>query len=627
MGIVGDLRYFAGALGPRRGAALLGRKLVKAWRKRRLAEELRHGEGDAALLARLALSADPARRAETLRDLWLPLAETDVGEGRVRALLAGRQELFGLEVAVGWPPRWDWRWDGLPQAEAFADDLRSTWELQRLQGLLPLAWAARRTPGEAGERAASAYLSALEDFYRVHPGPDGTAWESALEVGLRLVAFAQGLPLVAGTEALAASDLVVLRLLDRHARWLAADLSLDKVVRGNHLLGELAGLTVAGHLMPEGRGAWWRGLHPQRILEAEILRQFHPDGVSVEQSLSYEKFVLEFVVVAGDLAARRGRPFPPPVLDRLARAADHLEAVTAPDGLLPRVGDCDSGRGARWVPDDPHDPADLIVRLRRLTERPSPKVPPGRRAVHFPNGGHAVVSDPDRGAYLFLRGGPFGWGLPGPASHSHADWLAPVLYHRGEAILVDPGVYGYRVGSALRNAFRTWDAHSAVAFEPPRPPVPAGTFRWAVIPPEARLAVEERPDGAEASGTVSFGGSRNPLLWHRLVRYNQLDETWILTDRFTGDDPGPVTWAFHFAARVEVAAETSPGCVAVSLPSGSRYLLRFDPPGEIRVESGWVAPRYGERIQAPVLRRRLSNPTLDSKIILEPAARESHAGR
>ena len=91
----------------------------------------------------------------------------------------------------------------------------------------------------------------------------------------------------------------------------------------------------------------------RELLQSEILEQFHSDGVSVEQSLTYEKFILEFLVVAGEASAIGGEPFSEPVRRRLLDSATHLETVTAPDGLLPQVGDCDSGRGADWGDPDP----------------------------------------------------------------------------------------------------------------------------------------------------------------------------------------------------------------------------------------------------------------------------------
>jgi hypothetical protein len=494
----------------------------------------------------------------------------------------------------------------------FAADVRSTWEIQRLQGILPVAWGAHLADGAERERFGHAYLSALLDFQRVHPGPDGPAWESALELGLRLVALSQGLPLVVSTRAWAANDLVVLHLLDRHARWLAADLSLDKVVRGNHFLGELAGLLTIGHLLPSAQEAWWGEQDVQGLLEREVLRQFHSDGVNVEQSLPYEKFILEFLLVAGVLSRFRGRSFSPEVSERLCRAADHLEAVTTPDGTLPRVGDCDSGRGALLPPEiDPHRPGDLAERIRRVfgEDEGSPSVVPapeeggdfGLRL--FPEGGHAVVR-PSPGDYLFLRGGPFGWGIPGPASHSHADWLSPVLFLGGEAVLVDPGVYGYRLGSALRNGFRGWEAHNAVSFEPDQGPYPEGVFRWRGLGIDAVLDGRRADGKVEVHGRVRWGRGPKALLWYRSVLYNELDASWLLLDRVSGTWSGPVTWAFHFAPGVRVEPSREEGNARLLLPSGTVLHLETEPGAETRWEQGWVAPAYGMVQEGTILRRR-----------------------
>ena len=340
MGVLGDLRYFGPGLGVLRGSALLFAKVKKRAAKKALAAELR-GPDDPALPSRLGLPPDPARLADELRKaftaLALPVSSEEDPERSADSVLDGRQRLFGKDVIVGWPPHWNWRWDSTPNAEIFAEDLRSTWELQRLQGILPLARAAHALGESQGETFAAAYLEAVLDFHRCHPGPDGVAWASALEVGLRLVALAQGLPLVANSGALESQELAVLRILDRHARWLRVDLSLDKVVRGNHLLGELAGLLAAGCLLPGARGRWWSGLGVRELLQSEILEQFHSDGVSVEQSLTYEKFILEFLTVAGEaLAAARGEPFPEEVRRRrlLLASAAHLEACDCqPDGI------------------------------------------------------------------------------------------------------------------------------------------------------------------------------------------------------------------------------------------------------------------------------------------------------
>jgi hypothetical protein len=648
VGFLGDLVYFGPALSPGRAFALARAKLAKARLTRATAAALRRAEPDDVLFDRVGLPQTGDLRVEALRGSFKPLAAVslpgdvastdDVASAdaaragdalkRAEAVLSGRQMLFGREIELGWPPRWEWRWDGLPEAAPFAADRRSTWEAQRLQGLLPLARAAAAAepPARAGanerfartganERFARAYIDGVLDFARHHPGPDGLAWESALEVGLRLVSLAQGLPRIAQSDAFEARHVEIVRMLDRHARWLAVDLSLDKVVRGNHLLGELAGLLAAGRLLPYARATWWRGLDVPALLEAEILAQFHADGVSVEQSLTYEKFVLEFLILVGALGAARGEPFRATARERLGAALAHLQACTAPDGALPRIGDCDSGRGADWGGSDPHMPGGFVDGARRVLGVPPPAAN-GPLLRHFPDGGHVVVRDGD--SFLFLRGGPFGHGIPGPASHSHADLLAPVLYLEGEAVLVDPGVYGYAVGEALRDGMRGSAAHSAVSFDAAAGPIPAGTFRWRRIPPPARLTGEVTAEGVLVEGEVRRGPQGNPLLWHRSIHYNQLRRTWLILDRVSQTTSGPLDWAFRFAAGVRLEQTGAPGVYRVVLPSGRAWRLTLDPVGEIVVEEGWIAPAYGSMVTAPILRRRLGTPPPDARAQFAP---------
>ena len=603
MGVVDDLVYFGPRLGPLRALRLLARKTGKRFDRARVARELAGPLDDDTLLRHLGLAVDPAARSGQLRRLWGDLApfhraaEADrpADELRAAAVTTGRQFLFGRTAHVGWPPRWDWRLDDADPPAGARHDVRSTWELQRLQALLPLARTAERAADpDDREGWAEGWLDGVGDFLEHHPGPHGVAWESALEVGLRLVALAQGLVLLAGSENLA-GDLRPFHLLDRSVRWLRADLSLDKVVRGNHLLGELAGLTVAGHLFPLASGRLWDGLDPQDLLEEEILRQFHADGVNVEQSLTYEAFILGFLLVTDHLAAARGRPFAPAVRDRLAEAAGHLAAFTAPDGTLPRIGDCDSGRGADFGEGDPHAPAALLERARGLWGAADPASFQGSGVRHYLKGGHLAARVGDW--FLALRGGPFGWGIPGPCSHSHADWFCPVLYLGREPVLVDPGVVLYR--GPDRDAERRFSAHSGPAFPAPYGPRPAGTFRWEAIPPEAGLHWERGGGETTIRGEASLGGGGEGLSWQRVFQYNELRAEWTLRDRVTGADLDPLPRTFRFAPGIAVTAAS--GRAEAVLPSGVRIGIEASPAGAFAVEDGFVAPAYGRRVDAPVL--------------------------
>ena len=177
---------------------------------------------------------------------------------------------------------------------------------------------------------------------------------------------------------------------------------------------------------------------------------------------------------------------------------------------------------------------------------------------------------------------------------------------------------GYGVGEELRNAHREWGGHNALAFEDSPGPTPAGTFRWRNLVPPAVLDHRETETGVEIEGRVRWGEGSKALLWHRSIRYNQLDKTWLICDRISGDIRGPVWWAFHFAPGVQLQDDGDRGRFRVRLPSGKNLVLEIDPRGEIELTKGWVATSYGERIEAPVLRRRLEDPSHRSDIRLQP---------
>jgi hypothetical protein len=237
-----------------------------------------------------------------------------------------------------------------------------------------------------------------------------------------------------------------------------------------------------------------------------------------------------------------------------------------------------------------------------------------------------------------VRGGPFGHGLPGPASHSHADLLAPVLYLDGAPFWVDPGVYAYGVEPALRDAFRVWDAHGAVDLG--LGPFPAGRFRWRSIPPPARLSWSASGGSVAIEGEVAWAASAGPraprdaapprptgsgptpgrttLRWHRSMYYNELDETWRIADHIAAAAAWPAEWAFHFAPGVRVEQAQEAGVYRVTAIGGRSWQLRLEPAGDARVEDGWVAPAYGSRVTAPVLRRRLPQAPADAFATLAP---------
>ena len=324
--------------------------------------------------------------------------------------------LLGCEFDLRRPNRWHYSPDTgktWPLRYGMAvpldvGDVKLVWELNRHQFLPALA---SKDPGLVRR--------ILRDWVSQNPFEYGIHWNSALEVGIRLIAWLETF------EKAPQLREEFSRNLAQHARFVRHHISADWVPRGNHLVGEAAALAVF-----EG--------YPNRWLEHAAIEQFYASGVHREQSVAYHHFVTHLFAVAG-------MPLP--------KAVAYLAAIRQPDGSLPYVGDNDNGLAST-------KPLEI------------PSAPTGSCA--FPDAGHFVIRN--GGDYCYVRCGEFG--MPPNFSHGHADLLSPILWLRGAPILVDAGTFTYNGDPALRRLFRSAQAHNVVTVDDRDYAGQNGTFAW-----------------------------------------------------------------------------------------------------------------------------------------------------
>ncbi len=587
--------------------------------------------GDLGTLVRRTAPAWPSEsRASRFSEL-LPAAAAAARE-EADALLAGRLRLFGALHPFLKPdglPDWNYA----PRDPAFAPfvaDVKFPWEVARL-AFVPRLGAAYAAGDNRCADAAACWLS---DWCRTQAVGRGVHFSSALEVGIRLIALCQAFHFFGKAEAF---DAAVIEALVRHtaasAAWLDGHLSTERVVAGNHLLGELAGLVVTDLYFPEfgGRARLARNLP---LFAREVERQVAEDGVSLEQSTTYGRFVADFIAAVLATARATGTGVPGPLRQRAAALAGWLAAVTGPGGTLPLVGDNDNGKGVDWGEPEPSDDARgvaaaLAVLAGADAGAGTPHVPAGAPAgsaatlfwwtgeaartdgasgrkadpavTLFPRGGHAVLSVPGA-LHVFVRCGPFGHGLPKPSAHSHADWMAPVVHVRGRPLLVDPGNYGYTSVGADRNAFRVEDAHSTFTVGGAGMAVPGAPFRWDAVPEPATLEAREDGESVRWTGRWRPAAAGKRVACARTLVYNKTQRFMTFEDEWVGDGlpvGSAAVWRWRFPAEALVEA-VEPG-FRVSFADGASFLFQLEPAAAVRVERGFLSPRYGEKIAAPVV--------------------------
>jgi hypothetical protein len=73
-------------------------------------------------------------------------------------------------------------------------------------------------------------------------------------------------------------------------------------------------------------------------------------------------------------------------------------------------------------------------------------------------------------------------------------------------------------------------------------------------------------------------------------------EYWLIEDRLAADRPHRYDLRFHLAAEAQDAV-----AVAGTVVRAPGLALVLDPVLDVRIEAGWVAPRYGLKQAAPVV--------------------------
>jgi hypothetical protein len=426
--------------------------------------------------------AEGARR-RCLEDARLILDEGLLVFGR--RVGTGVRSTWNTDPLTGepWPTKqpW-WKIDISPPGQV--SDVKYVWEAARHRDLVVLARAGRL---EAGGPWLDGLSRLLWSWCHESEPERGVNWYSSLELALRAIAWNQVLSLCGerlGPELRSTME----RTLLASARHILLELPYTlSSMRNNHLLGDALGLTVLSRMFSRAPGAarWsWAG---HRLFASQLARQMRPDGSMIEDSLSYQRFVLEMLVVRVLLGGA-----PAAVTHALRSASLHQSRLGVFAGDVPQMGDWDGGR-VLACSGEAHDVAGSVALGLALSGEPVAREwydaydelawygpPPGdarpravpavrsaTRAVR--SGGIARASRGPWQVWFKVGSGP---------SHGHADLTSVFIKHEGHWLLVDPGTGAYNGPAGVRNGLRSSSAH------PVRRPAgrdqlePHRAFRW-----------------------------------------------------------------------------------------------------------------------------------------------------
>ena len=369
-------------------------------------------------------------------------------------------------------------------------DIKVPWELARMQHLPQLAFQYALTNKD--QIYSREFRNQVLDFMAMNPPRFGVNWRCTMDVGIRVANWLVAYDLFCAYGAEFDENFIKLfkRSVYEHGKHIINNLEGSPNLNSNHYLSDIVGLLYVAAYLPSSKEVdAWLAFAVDEIIK-EVKSQFHPDGSNFEASTCYHRLSGELVIYATLLilsSDKHKQKIPDWYIERLQKIAEFTVDITRPDGLIPQIGDNDSGRflklfpvykkvGENWL-EEVLDHHHLVAAINTLFEHKAFRQFAGIASIesnilkpkqsfkiletqvdHYPDFGIYLYRD--RNVYLAIRCGTNGQN--GNGGHAHNDQLSFELAINGITLISDPGTYLYTPVPAQRNIFRSTAWHSTV---------------------------------------------------------------------------------------------------------------------------------------------------------------------
>lgn len=193
----------------------------------------------------------------------------------------------------------------------------------------------------------------LDEFNEKNPVNLGENWESAQEVGIRLIniAFAASvflqqpirdsvyLTTAKQEEIIRDRNELTAKTIQAHAKRILKTMIYARAQRNNHLLSEAVALMTAAAVLPDAHdaGKWWK--RGKRELFRALDDQIAENGCYIQLSANYHRMMLQLLIWTDQLLRLKGEDWPRALLPKLRNSVRWLYAFCDPEsGRCSNIG-------------------------------------------------------------------------------------------------------------------------------------------------------------------------------------------------------------------------------------------------------------------------------------------------
>jgi hypothetical protein len=521
-------------------------------------------------------------------------------------------------------------------------DVKAPWELARMQHLPHLAFQYVLT--DKNPIYPREFRNQVLDFIAMNPPRFGVNWRCTMDVGIRISNWLVAYDLFCAYGAKFDDDFMKLfkRSVYEHGKHIINNLEWSPDLRSNHYLSDIVGLLYVAAYLPSSKeiDTWLNFAIDETI--KEVKTQFHPDGSNFEASTSYHRLSGELVIYATLLILsldKHKQKIPDWYIERLQKIAEFTMDITRPDGLIPQIGDNDSGRFLKLFPvykkveeswkEEILDHRHLVAAINTLFKRQDFTEFTGIASIedcHFDvrrnlkpiedpsyrrddrvklNDSGIWAYYPDFGLYIYkteriyliVRCGSVGQN--GYGGHAHNDQLSFELCVDGVPFIVDPGTYIYTPLPKQRNKFRATASHNTLQIEGKEQNKLEETQLFG-LPEKAYAKVTELSEYKIKMEHRGFG-----KLHKREIEIEPTTETVHIRDLYEGKESVMIN--FNLAPGVKAEIE---GRSVLLSSRGKKIRLQADA-GEWRSDDGVFSGGYGLVEEVVKIQLRGNNRNFD----------------